>query len=339
MGYVFCGHRGSGDHSCEDRVRGTCRLLGEPPELYSSQPEEDWHYGLGHLAGVYRQMPGAPELRSGDLLLVDGAAVPQRSKKGVRPILWGWTAREPALSRKTVRALSGCEAVVVMDSRSLEILRHGGLGKKARLGPDLSFLVERRIRPLRGAFRQDTVGLCLSPGCCPFEGVDGLLYHSYCGLIRFLLEETAFQIALIPYCVKERRNDLLLMAALERQFRGRGRIFLREDGDCRCLRGDISLCRCVVGASGAVAAWSCGVPALCLGANGRSMGLAGELFGSWQEAVVPIGSLKDERDLTDRFRFFLSYEDRQRRTLERAVPLRRQQAAAWDWTRLGLPGA
>lgn len=334
MGYVFCGHRGSGDHSCEDRVRGTCRLLREKPELYSACPEEDWHYGLGKLAGLYRQEPRLPE---SDGVLVDGAAGTARRKRSARAILWGWTPREPTLTRRTVRALGGYQAVVTMDRRGLALLRQAGLEKKARLGPDLSFLVERHIRPLRGAFRQDTVGLCLNACCGRFEEREGLLYRSYCALIRFILEQTPFQVALIPYCVKRNRNDLLLLTALEGQFRDSGRIFLREDGDCRCLRGDISLCRCVVGSAGAVAAWSCGVPALCLGANGRSMGLAEELFGSWQENVVPIGALTREGGLTERFRRFLIREDWQRRKLEQIVPLRRQRSLSWDWEAMALP--
>lgn len=339
MGFVFYGYRGSGDHGCEDRVRGTCRLLAEQPELYSARPEEDWHYGLGKVAGLCRQTPEtlAQGIQPGDLLLADGAGLPDRPRRQAdASILWGWTAREPAMSRRMVRTLGGYDAVVVTDRRSLEVLRRAGLGKKARLGPDLSFLVERQIRPLRGAFRQDTVGLCLSPGCCRYEQEDGLLYRSYCILLRYILEETSLQVALIPYCIRRKSNDLMLLTVLERQFRDSGRVFLRDDGDCRCLRGDISLCRCVVGASGAVAAWSCGVPALCLGTNGRSVGLAGELFGAWQDSVVSIGSLKRERDLADRFRCFLSREDWQRQVLERQVPLRRQRSATWDWEQMRL---
>jgi hypothetical protein len=143
-------------------------------------------------------------------------------------------------------------------------------------------------------------------------------------------------VALIPYCVKQDCNDFVLLSALERQFRESGRVFLREDGDSRGLRGDISLCRCVVGASGAVAAWSCGVPALCLGANGRSIGLAGELFGTWEENVVPIASLKREGDLAKRFCGFLSSEERQRSQLEWAAPQRAQRSASWDWTTMTL---
>lgn len=336
MGYYFVGHGGSGDHGSEDRIRGTCKLLPEPPELYSAFPEEDWHYGLGRIAGLYRQTPGAVEerLRPGDVVLTarPGNADKLR-RRGARPVLWGWTAAG-TITRRTARELSRYEAVVVSDGESLSALHAAGLEKQVRLGPDPSFLVERQLRALGGAFRRDTVGLCLSPAVCRFEGAEGLLYRSYTGLIRYVLENTPFQIALIPYCVKPCCNDCLLLSALERQFGGTGRVLRREDGDCRSLRGDLSLCRCCVGTAGALAAWSCGVPALCLGANARSVGLARELFGSWQEAVVPVGTLGQEGDLGTHFRNFLRREEHHRRSLERAVPLRRQRGADWSWTSL-----
>lgn len=329
MGVVFCGHRGSGDHGCEDRLRGTCRLLPQPPEVYSACMEEDWRYGIAEVAPLYRQ-----ELCTGEqaLMLVDrGAAVSVR--KG---IAWGWTPNQLSLSAPAVKRLAGFDAIVCPDKRSLRVLRDSGLGKKARLGPDTAFLVERQIRPLAGAFRQDTVGLCVSTCCRPYERTPGLLFRSYRTLIRYILDATSFQVALIPYCVQRGRDDRLLQQALKQEFRDSHRVFLRQDASCRSLRGDISLCFCVVGAAGAAAAWSCGVPALCLGVNGRSVGLAQTLFGPWQEHVVAIGALGDEKELTRIFRSFLTTVERQRTQLQKAVPLRRQMAAAWDWDNLRL---
>ena len=86
----------------------------------------------------------------------------------------------------------------------------------------------------------------------------------------------------------------------------------------------------LLGAAGAVAAWSCGVPALCLGADPRAVGLAQELFGSWQELVLPVGLVRREEELAQRFRILLSREDRIRRRLRAAVPERRAYAAQWN---------
>jgi hypothetical protein len=327
MGYYLWGHTGSGDHADEDRIRGSCRLLAAPPALVSSNPEEELRYGLGELAGIHDRLP-TPD--SGSYCLTHRTdAADYLRKAGTRAVLWGWSGA--GMSRQLAKALSRFDTLVVSERQSLSALWDAGLTKKTRLGPDLSFLVERQLRPLQGGFRTDTVGLCLSADAARLEQEEGLLFHSYQRLIRYIMAETSFQVALIPYCARRGRNDTLLHIALERQFRGWGRVFCRKDGSCRVLRGDISLCRCVVGGAGAVAAWSCGVPALCIGATPRATGLAKELHSAWEDAVVPVSALREPEELTRRFRRFLRKEDRLRRELDAAVPLRRQQALAWSW--------
>ena len=328
MGIFMCGYEGSGNHSSEDRIRGTCCLLPDKPELYSASPEEDLRYGLGYAANLNRQIPGAMEvwLRPGDVVLHD-RPVDRCDGRSHWNVLWAWSVGPETVSWRMAKSLSRFDAIVVTDRRSVDALDAAGLGKTVWLGPDPSFLVRRQIRPLQGCFRDDTVGLCLGHGISRFERKDGVLFRSYLHLIRFMLRETSFQIALIPYCSKD---DAPLLEALTRHFRDERRICRREDGSSPLLRGDLSLCRFVVGSAGAVAAWSCGVPALCLGADPRAVGTAQELFGSWQEQVIPVGLVRREEELTQRFRMLLAREDRIRRRLRAAVPERRAYAAQWD---------
>ncbi len=323
MGYYLWGHNGSADHADEDWIRGSCRLLSQPPSVISRRPEEELRYGIGHLASLWDRLP---EGAAGWALTrrIDSAELLRKS--GLRPVLWGWHGA--GMSRKLRKDLEGFHTLVVSDRQSLSVLRTAGLAKKVRLGPDPSFLVERRLRPLSGAFPQDTIGLCLSAEPHPKEA---LLYQSYQRLIRYIMTQTDCHVALIPYCAQRGREDAILHAALEKRFRGWGRVRRRGDGSCQVLRGDLSLCRCVVGSAGAVAAWSCGVPALCVGATPRFTGLAQELFSNWEDAVVPISSLSDSETLTRRFRKFLRGEERLRKELERAVPLQRQRGLDWKW--------
>jgi len=324
MRYYLWGHNGSSDHADEDRIRGSCRLLAQPPEVISSRPEEELRYGIGHLAGICDRLP-EKAWGVGLTHRTNGAEALQKS--GLRPVLWGWYGA--GMSRKLAKDLGRFHTLVVSDKQTLSTLQTAGLSKKVRLGPDLSFLVERQLRPLEGAFRRDTIGLCLSADPHPKEN---LLYLSYQRLIRYIMTQTDFQVALIPYCTRKGQDDSILHAALERRFRGWGRVICRGDGSCQVLRGDISLCRCVVGSAGAVAAWSCGVPALCVGATPRFTGPAQELFHHWEDTVVPISSLTDSGELTRQFRKFLRREQRLRTELETAVPRQRQRGLEWDWS-------
>lgn len=333
MGYYLYGYGGSGDHESEDRIRGTCRLLPCQPELCSTHPEEDWHYGLASVAALTRQ--SAAKVGKGDVCLTaDPNGAVAAKKAGAKAVLWCWSPAYP-LKGRLRRAP---DAVVVPDRHSLEYLCRSGLQKKARLGPDPGFLVERLLRPLDGGFCRDTIGLCFSAAVDRYERKPGLLFESYSLLIRYLLSQTDFEIALIPYCAKPWRDDRVLLQTLYERFQDSGRVRLRPDGESRVLRGDIGMCRMVIGSAGAVAAWSCGVPALCIGADFRAMGLAKELLGQWQGAVLPVAWLKDRADLTRAVREFFKQEDNQRRALESAVPSRRQQALSWDWDKMMLMG-
>lgn len=332
MGYCLV-HGGSADHASEERIRGLCRMLPEQPEIYCAALEEDWRYGLAAVGALAQNRPGLVRRRLGwgDRCILSSPGAVDRLRPGVRRILWGWS---PAgqISRRQAKELAQFHQIVVTDARSAVLLRQAGLGSRVRLGPDPSFLVERQIRRLDGAFSRDTVGLCVSPAVGEFEVGNGLLFGSYCHLIRWILRNTDWQIAMIPYCAKRSCNDLLLHQALKRQFPGEDRLFCREDGDCRVLRGDLSLCRCCVGTAGATAAWSCGVPGLCLGAGNRALGMADALFGSSRETVVRVGQLRQECDLTERFRQFLRREEVLRRWQEVSVPRYRHWAGQWNWS-------
>lgn len=314
MAVILNGHGGSADHGEEDRVRGTCRLLSCRPMVYCDCLTEDWHYGLMHCADLWR----GPAPVTGNVLAMHPWA---RGR-----VLWCWTGD---------KGERDFETIVVPDEMSRQRLRNAGLDKNVCLGPDPAFLVQGQVRHLE-VFGSDTVGLCLSAGVGRYEKRPGLAYEAYRQLIRFLLEQTRWQLALIPYCTKKTRDDRVLHQLLHREFKGTGRVILGADGESPVLRGDISLCRCVIGSAGAVAAWSCGVPALCIGADYHAMGVAKELFGTWKEAVLPVAWMNDPRDLTAAAAQFLRCAEKQRGLLEKAVPRLRQRSLSWDWNKMRL---
>ena len=111
---------------------------------------------------------------------------------------------------------------------------------------------------------------------------------------------------------------------------------MRKDGSSPVLRGDISLCRCVIGSAGAVAAWSCGVPALCIGADPGAVALSADLFGDWRDGVLPVAWIKEPRDLIRAVRCFMAREDALRTIMETTVPYRRQRSLTWNWETMAL---
>lgn len=306
MGFFIFGHGGSADHGCEDRIRGICNLLPEKPEICSDRPEEDWHYGLGTLAGLYRR-GSVIGPREGDWRL-DLRLTDREPEPGVKRIFWGSTVGP--LDPKRLRQLSRYDLVAVSEPKSRDRLVGAGLSNVVP-APEPAFLVKRRRRPPAGVFYQDTVGLCLT--CPPAAGT--LLCRCYSHLIRSILRETNFHIALIPYSVRPGQNDLVLYQTLAAPHLDTGRIHIRADGNSPLLRGDLARCRCCVGDAGVLAAWSCGVPGLCLCATHRTVGLSQTLFGSAAGAVYPWEQLVRDDQLTQHFHRLLKKEDRQRECL------------------------
>ena len=331
MGY-FLVHGGSGNHSVEDRVRGICALLPERAEIFSPAPEEDWRYGLAELGALSRIRPGSlrRSTKFGDWCLFTAPGIGGGLRPGVRRGLWGWEPAGP-ITRSQGKILGRYRRIVVTGERAQSLLRRAGLGKTVVLGPDPTFLVESSPRDAEELMVTDTVGICLSAAVAGMEVRSGILYENYKHLIRWILRNTTWQIALIPYCVKKCRDDQLLHLALMREFAGEDRLVCRKDGSSRQLRYDLSLCRCCVGTAGVPAGWSCGVPGLCIGDSGRARGLSATLFGTGEDAVVRVDSLRQEGDLAAQFHQFLRREDAMRRRLEITVPRYRQWAKAWVW--------
>ena len=331
MGY-FLIHGGSGDHTSEDRVRGICSVLPEQPEIFSASPEEDWQYGLAELGALSRIRPGSVtrRIKRGDWCVTANPTAARGTGRGVRRMLWGW---EPAgeISRKQAKELARFHRIVVTDLRSRTLLIKAGLGRSVRLGPDPSFLVRRCLRPAESLLHGETVGLCVSASVAGFEVHPGLLFQSYCHLIRWILRNTPWQIALIPYCAQKGNDDQQLDLALLRQFAGEDRLLIRPDGSSRELRGDLSLCRYCVGTAGVPAAWSCGVPGLCIGDSRRARSLSATLMGASCGAVIRADGLKEKDDLCRHFQRFLEKEDAMRQWLAVSVPRYRQWARDWRW--------
>ena len=307
MGFFIFGHGGSADHGCEDRLRGICSLLPRKPEIRSDHPEEDWRYGLGAVGGVFRrgtgEQPGPGDWRL-DLRLPEQEPAP-----GVKCIFWGSTLGP--LDHRHLRQLSQYDAVAVSEPYSRDRLKAAGLSNVVTV-PEPAFLVRPQARTEDGMFSGDTVGLCLT--CPPSAG--SMLYRCYRHLIRYILQQTDLNIALIPYSVRPGQNDLLLYRALAAPYLHTGRIHIRPDGDSPQLRGDLARCRCCVGGMGVLAGWSCGVPGLCLYATHRTLGLSQALFGTAQSAVYPWEQLTRDDQLTHRFRHLLQTEDHQRHCLK-----------------------
>lgn len=266
----------------------------------------------------------------GDLRLANSAF----GKKGIKTILLGCSI-EPELLRKKqiVEDLSKYHTIIARETITYHALKEvfGKDAGKPELYcyPDPAFTLEKKELPLPDAFAPgNTVGINVSPMIQENESIPGITMKNYREMIRFIIDHTDMQIALIPHVVWGQNDDRKPIHELYETFEGTGRVVEIGDGTCEELKGFISRCRLFVGARthATIAAYSSLVPTLVVGYSVKARGIAWDLFKEEEHYVLPVQSLKESGNLTEGFRWLLDHEKEIREHLEAVMPSYREQA-------------
>ena len=278
-----------------------------------------------------------------DLRLVNSAF----NKNGTKTVLLGCSIEPELLLREEiVRDLMKYHTIIARESITREALvemvekqeRMGGQNSEDEESekfprilcfPDPAFTLPKKERPLpEGFVPGNTVGINVSPMIQEKEGRAGITMESYRTLISHLITCTDMQIALIPHVVWERNDDRKPIHALYEEFKDTGRVVELSDGSCEELKGDIGRCRFFVGARthATIAAYSSGVPTLVVGYSVKARGIARDLFGTEENYVLPVQSLKEPEDLVKGFLWLSSHEKEIKEHLMRIMPDYRKSA-------------
>jgi len=179
-----------------------------------------------------------------------------------------------------------------------------------------------------GFWKGNTVGVNVSPLIQKSESVPGITMKCYEQLIEWIIGHTDMQIALIPHVVWKNNDDRKPLSELYDKYKSTERLVKIPDGSCEELKGYISQCRFFVGARthATIAAYSTCVPTLVVGYSVKAAGIAQDLFGSTEDYVLPVQSLKDPQDLVQGFQWLMEQEDSIREHLQKKIPDYQKQA-------------
>lgn len=257
------------------------------------------------------------------------------NRKGTRTVLLGCSIEPELLGREDiVRDLMRYHTIIARESVTYHALlemkeRAGGTGPRLLCCPDPAFTLQAKELPLpEGFVSGNTVGVNVSPMIQDNESRAGITMESYRRLLRFIIENTDMQIALIPHVVWARNDDRKPIHELYEAFQSTGRVVEIPDGDCQELKGVIGRCRLFVGARthATIAAYSSCVPTLVAGYSVKARGIARDLFGTEENYVLPVQSLERGEELAERFSWLLSEESEIRRKLSEIMPSYRKKA-------------
>ncbi len=259
----------------------------------------------------------------GDLRLANEAF----RKNGTKTILLGCSIEPELLARKEiVDDLRKYHTIIARESITYDALRENvaaAQGPVCLCRPDPAFTLVRKELPLPEGFHPgNTVGVNISPMIQDNEKNAGAVMQNYRGLLRYIIDRTDMQIALIPHVVWDRNDDRKPLHELYEEFKDTGRVVEIPDGTCEELKGFIGRCRFFVGARthATIAAYSCCVPTLVAGYSVKARGIARDLFGTEEGYVLPVQDLTGENDLAEGFAWLMKKEDDVRRHLEKIMP-------------------
>jgi len=230
-------------------------------------------------------------------------------KYAMATVLWGCSIDADAITPEVAEDLASFDLITARESLTYELLKP--INPNTVLVADTAFLLEKTELPLPKNFiEKNTVGINVSPLIMDYGTEENRILANYEELIRRILKKTDMNICLIPHVVWEYNNDRVPLNYLYDKFKDTGRVCMIEDGNCCELKGYISRCRFFVGARthATIAAYSTVVPTLVVGYSIKSRGIARDLFGTEEDYVVPVQSLKSEFDLANAFEWLFSHE-------------------------------
>ncbi len=240
-------------------------------------------------------------------------------KAGINTVLWGCSIEESVLDNpKDKNDLLSYSYIIARESLTYNTLLSKGF-KNISLCPDPAFCLQKEDMDLPF---NNVVGINLSPWVMNCEETKGVTYQNFISLIDFILSETKMNIALIPHVVWDHSDDRIPLQQLYEKYSSTKRVVLIEDTDAKHLKGVISKCRFMIAARthASIAAYSTCVPTLVVGYSIKAKGIAKDIFGTYDNYVLPVQQLSFPDELTKSFEWLMKNESGIRRHLEAFMP-------------------
>ncbi|MCQ2548443.1 MAG: polysaccharide pyruvyl transferase family protein [Lachnospiraceae bacterium] len=231
---------------------------------------------------------------------------------GGKTALVGCSIEPELLQREDVRKdMERYSAIFARESITYEALKETSIQTKLFLIPDSAFSLAKKELPLPAGFQPgNTVGINISPMIIDSEKEAGITLKNYKKLVQYILDTTDMSVALLPHVVWDRNDDRRAIAKLYEGFESNERVVVIGDHSCEELKGFISRCRFFIGARthATIAAYSTQVPTLVVGYSVKAKGIAKDLFGTYENYVLPVQDLKEEGQLIQSFNWLQENE-------------------------------
>ncbi|MFZ2976082.1 MAG: polysaccharide pyruvyl transferase family protein [Candidatus Moraniibacteriota bacterium] len=247
-------------------------------------------------------------------------------EKNKKLILWGASVNAEAIDEKFIKDIREFDIVLVRESLTYGLLSKFIDEKKIILGPDIAFSLEIQKINLPEKFnsKEGIVGLNISPMILNYQSDKTDIIASVKKLIDYILSNHKYKIALIPHVYIEDGNDLDTLEKIKEMYSNDERVFVLKERiyNCNELKYIISKCRFLIAARthASIAGYSTYVPTLVLGYSIKSKGIAKDIFGNYEDYVLPIEEMS-EKKLIEKFKCLVENEEKIKNVLEKKMPI------------------
>ena len=247
------------------------------------------------------------------------------SKHSIPCYLWGCSIEKDLIDKEMLEDLKGYTMIFPRESITYQTLVDAGIEKeKLFLMADPAFTLEKKEVVLPENYgRKKTVGINLSPLMFKCSKDEEIVWKNIYEVINDILQNTEMDIALIPHVYTENTEDILPLEKVYNKYKETGRIyFFNQFYNCKELKYIISKCSFVITARThvSIASYSTGVPTLVIGYSVKSKGIAQDLFGTYENYVVPVQTILEEGQLKKAFRWIHSHEEEITQKLKDRLP-------------------
>lgn len=226
-------------------------------------------------------------------------------RKNIKVVLWGCSVEPSQIDKEMKEDLCKYNLIVARESLTFECLKK--IGANVFLYPDPAFQLNMIEGDLPKIFIENkTVGINISPMIMNKESRKGITIENYKNLIEYILSNTDLNVALIPHVIwKDNNDDRIPLKQLYDFFKSTQRVCMLDDMSCEKLKWYISKCKYFIGARthATIAAYSTYVPTLVVGYSIKAKGIAKDIFGTYENYVIPVQSLTTQDELIKGFQF------------------------------------
>ena len=245
--------------------------------------------------------------------------------------LYDCSLNKDSVTEKFIEEAKMFDAFSVREHQTLENLKGKYNEKNLYYFPDPAFIMPPQSVELPEYWKTNNmVGVNLSTlivGSSYGSGLHDKLIGAYKYMMDKILEETQYDIVLIPHVMK--RKDLAILEEIKVLYKSNGRVHLISNEDYKSpeLKYIISNCRFFVGARthATIAAYSSCVPTLVLGYSTKSIGIAKDLFGTEEGYVISVKDVKQKEDLWSGLKNIMQNEKEIKALLQEKIPHYQEQ--------------